>query len=173
MSCLSQGFESRLDSKNKRNCTSHATHFQKKVASRETARLDSKFFFARLEIFLLTFLLSISRLLFNPESSSVNVDVTIVFPIQSAYMHNEALNANFTPMQAAKISFKEQRKKYEPHSINLSSGDVFLPFVLESVGSIHIEGHKFFAKVHHRNRHFYSQAMMISNSTRLLSSAFI
>jgi hypothetical protein len=108
----------------------------------------------------------------DPASSSVKVDVTIVSPIQSAYTHNIALNAKFTPMQAAEIAFKEKRKKYDPHSVNLPSGDVFLPFVMESFGSIHIEGRKFLAKLQHRARHFYSQAMMISNPTRLPLSVY-
>ncbi len=63
------------------------------------------------------------------------------------------------PKKAAEIAFKEKRKKYDPHSVNLPSGDVFLPFVMESLGSIHIEGRKFLAKLQHRARHFYSQAM--------------
>jgi hypothetical protein len=57
-------------------------------------------------------------------------------------------------MQAAEIAFKEKRKKYDPHSVNLPSGDVFLPFGMESFGSIHIEGRKFLAKLQHRPRHF-------------------
>jgi hypothetical protein len=65
----------------------------------------------------------------DPASSSVKVDVTIVSPIQSTSTHNIALNAKFTPMQAAEISFKEEHKMYDPHSVNLPSGDVFLPFV--------------------------------------------
>ncbi len=76
-------------------------------------------------------------------------------------------------MLAAEIAFKEKRKKYDPHSVNLPSGDVFLPFVLESFGSIHsIEGRKFFARLQHHARHFYSQVMMISNPTRLPLSVY-
>ncbi len=50
------------------------------------------------------------------------------------------LDAKFTLMQATDLSFKEKRKKYEPHSVNLSSGEVLLPFVLEKFGSIHSYG---------------------------------
>jgi hypothetical protein len=73
-------------------------------------------------------------------SSSVKVEVTIESSIQSTYTHHKALNANFCPMQAAEIAFKEKRNKYDPHSVSFPSGDVFLPFVMESFGSIHIEG---------------------------------
>jgi hypothetical protein len=75
-------------------------------------------------------------------------------------------------MKAAEIAFKEKRKKFDPHSANLPSGDVFLPFVMESFGSIHIESRKFLAKLRHRARHFYSQAMMISNPPRLPMSLY-
>ncbi len=90
--------------------------------------------------------------------------MSLLYPPFNQYRstHNIALNAKFTPMQAAEIAFKEKRNKYDPHFVNLSSGDVFLPFVMESFGSIHIEGRKFLAKIQHRARHFYSQAMMIS-----------
>jgi hypothetical protein len=50
----------------------------------------------------------------------------------------EALNAKVTSMQADEIAFKEKRKNYEPHLVNLPSGDVFLPFVMETFGSIQI-----------------------------------
>ncbi len=73
----------------------------------------------------------------DPASFSVMVDVTIVTPIQAAYTHNIAFNAKLTPMQATEIAFKEKSKKYDQHSVNLASGDVFLPFIMESFGSIH------------------------------------
>jgi hypothetical protein len=38
------------------------------------------------------------------------------------------------------------KKKYEPLSVNLPSGDIFIPLVMEFFGSIHIEGHKFIEK---------------------------
>jgi hypothetical protein len=50
--------------------------------------------------------------------------------------------------------------------------DVFPPFVLESFGSIHIERRKFLAKLQHRARHFYSQAMKISNPKLLALSVY-
>ncbi len=74
----------------------------------------------------------------NSTSSSVKVDVTIASPIQSAHTHNHELNAKFIPMQAAEIAFKESRKKYEPPSVNLPSGDVFpSAFVMERFDFIH------------------------------------
>jgi hypothetical protein len=43
---------------------------------------------------------------------------------------------------------------------------------MESFGSIYIKGRKFFAKLQHRARHFSSQAMIISNPTRLPLSVY-